>query len=351
MHARSGVDIAHPEFHDIDAVIFALIAVVIVTQVQGKILVQLVFETRQKLMPAVDERGHDEHRPDERRDIERVRALRDFARQVEALDVSRPRDKTNIERIIKRVAENAPGRGLIVLISDLLVEREPLFRALEMLRHGRHDVLVFHVLDEEELTFPFAGTTRFEGMEELDQVLCDPRSLRDGYLEALQEYLVEVRRGCARKGIEPKEFLRKLETFLGLLPKDFQYAVEVRNPRVLGEAYRAILTAHGVAHVYNHLHGMPPLRLQHEKLGGSFPAPFILMRLLTPPDMPYEHAVKAYRPYSKIVRALPEMRSDTVRIVREALAQRHLAYVLVNNRAEGSAPLTVQALADELREP
>jgi len=91
---------------------------------------------------------------------------------------------------------------LIVLISDLLVDREPLFRALEMLRHGRHDVLVFHVLDEEELTFPFAGTTRFEGMEELSQVLCDPRSLREGYLEALQEYLVEVRRGCARKGID-----------------------------------------------------------------------------------------------------------------------------------------------------
>ena len=121
---------------------------------------------------------------------------------VKALNVSRPRDKTNIEHIIKRVAENAPGRGLVVLISDLLVEREPLFRGLEMLRHGRHDVLVFHVLDEEELTFPFAGTTRFEGMEEIDQVVCDPRSLRDGYLEALQEYLIEVRRGCARKGID-----------------------------------------------------------------------------------------------------------------------------------------------------
>lgn len=121
---------------------------------------------------------------------------------IQALHVSRPRDKTNIEKILKRVAENAPGRGLIVVISDLLVEREPLFRGLEMLRHGRHDVLVFHVMDEEELTFPFAGTTRFEGMEEIEQVLCDPRALRDGYLEALQEYLVEVRRGCARKGID-----------------------------------------------------------------------------------------------------------------------------------------------------
>ena len=121
---------------------------------------------------------------------------------VKAMDVSRPRDKTNIERTLKRVAESAPGRGMVVLISDLLVEREPLFRGLEMLRHGRHDLLVFHIMDEDELSFPFAGTTRFEGMEELDQVLCDPRALREGYLEALEEYLVEVRRGCARKGID-----------------------------------------------------------------------------------------------------------------------------------------------------
>jgi uncharacterized protein (DUF58 family) len=121
---------------------------------------------------------------------------------VKAMHTSRPRDKTDPEKILRRVAENAPGRGLIILISDLLVDREALFRGLEMLRHGRHDVLVFHVMDEEELTFPFSGTTRFEGMEELDHVLCDPRSLREGYLEVLQEYLVEVRRGCARKGID-----------------------------------------------------------------------------------------------------------------------------------------------------
>src|SRR5262249_46374785 len=73
---------------------------------------------------------------------------------------------------------------------------------LEMLCHRRHDILVFHVMDDDELTFPFAGTTKFEGMEQLPDLLCDPRALRDGYIEALEEYLVEVRRGCARKGID-----------------------------------------------------------------------------------------------------------------------------------------------------
>ncbi|HEV3257790.1 MAG TPA: DUF58 domain-containing protein, partial [Gemmataceae bacterium] len=102
----------------------------------------------------------------------------------------------------RRITETVSSRGMIILVSDLLADREPFFRGLEMLRHRRHDVLVFHVLDDDELTFPFAGTTRFEGMEELPHLLCDPRALRDGYIEALEEYLVEVRRGAAGKGID-----------------------------------------------------------------------------------------------------------------------------------------------------
>jgi uncharacterized protein (DUF58 family) len=121
---------------------------------------------------------------------------------VNALHVSRPRQKTDFEKILRRVAAATPNRGMIILVSDLLADRPPLFRGLEMLRHRRHDVLVFHVLDDDELSFPFAGTTRFEGMEELPHLVCDPRALRDGYLEALEEYLVEVRRGCARQGID-----------------------------------------------------------------------------------------------------------------------------------------------------
>ena len=91
---------------------------------------------------------------------------------------------------------------MVVVVSDLLTDRAPLFRGLEMLRHRRHDVMLFHVLDDDEMNFPFSGTTRFEGMEQLPNLLCDPKALRDGYLEALEEYLVEVRRGCTRLGID-----------------------------------------------------------------------------------------------------------------------------------------------------
>ncbi|MBA4064307.1 MAG: DUF58 domain-containing protein [Isosphaera sp.] len=121
---------------------------------------------------------------------------------VKALHVSDPKAKTDPLKIMRQVAEAMPARGLVAIFSDLLCDREPLFKGLEMLRHRRHDVMVFHVLDDDELAFPFSGMTRFEGLEDLPHLLCDPRSLRDGYLEALEEYLVEVRRGCTKIGID-----------------------------------------------------------------------------------------------------------------------------------------------------
>jgi uncharacterized protein YecE (DUF72 family) len=151
-----------------------------------------------------------------------------------------------------------------------------------------------------------------------------------------------------RSGIAPDEFLEKLDAFLGQLPKEFRYAVEVRNGRLLGPDYHALLLRHAVAHVYNHWSQMPPLAEQHKRLADRFTAPFVVMRLLTPLGTSYEHAVKIAEPYNKIVQALPQMREDTVKLARQAVAESRRAYVLVNNRSEGCAPLTIQALADEL---
>jgi uncharacterized protein (DUF58 family) len=145
-----------------------------------------------------------------------------------AMDVSRPREKTDIERILRRVTESIHARGMVVVISDFLVDREPLIKGLEMLCQRKHDILVFHVLDDDEMVFPFSGTTRFEGMEELPNLLCDPRALRDGYLEALEEYLVEVRRGCTRLGIDYQ--LVKTGDYLdAVLSKFLHYRMDVRT--------------------------------------------------------------------------------------------------------------------------
>jgi len=120
----------------------------------------------------------------------------------QVLDKTKPGQKTDIFKTLRQVAETMPSRGVVVLFSDLLTEREPIFKGLEMLRHRKHDVSVFHILDDDELTFNFNGLTKFEGLEELPELLCDPKGLRAGYLEALEEYLVEVRRGCTRLGVD-----------------------------------------------------------------------------------------------------------------------------------------------------
>ncbi len=121
---------------------------------------------------------------------------------IQALDVSEPRDKTGIFPVLRLVAETYPRRGMVVLVSDLLVERPELLRGLKLLRSRGHDVMVFHVMDDDELDFPFTGPSQFEGLETSDSLRCNPRALRQGYLEALGKYLEEVRHGCVANQVD-----------------------------------------------------------------------------------------------------------------------------------------------------
>jgi uncharacterized protein YecE (DUF72 family) len=151
-----------------------------------------------------------------------------------------------------------------------------------------------------------------------------------------------------RHGLSTEDFVDKLDRFFNHLPKDFRYAVEIRNAGLLGPLYRSVLARHSVAHVYNHWSSMPPLLAQHQRME-TFTAPFTVLRLLTPLNMSYEAAKKRAEPYNKIVGELPDMRRETVSLVKQAVAENRRAYVLVNNRSEGNAPLTVQALTEQLQ--
>jgi uncharacterized protein (DUF58 family) len=121
---------------------------------------------------------------------------------IESLRISEPRDKTEMYAVLRGVAENYPRRGMIVLISDLLADRDATLKGLRLLRQRGHDVLVFHVMDDDELDFPFNGPMRFEGLESSDFLTCNPRALRDGYLEALENFLEVLRRSCAKHTID-----------------------------------------------------------------------------------------------------------------------------------------------------
>ncbi len=121
---------------------------------------------------------------------------------IESLNVASPADKTQMYPILRNVAESYPRRGMMVLISDLLADTTGTMKGLRLLRQRGHDVCVFHIMDDDELDFPFSGPTRFEGLETPDHLNCNPRSLREGYLAALDEFLVELRRQCAGNTID-----------------------------------------------------------------------------------------------------------------------------------------------------
>ena len=118
------------------------------------------------------------------------------------LDHDQPTKKTNLQRLLAQVADEQTRRGLVVVISDLFVDRVGLFKGLKLLRTRGHDVMVMHVMDDQELDFNYAGTTKFEGMEEMGDLICDPRSLREGYVKAVTAFVEDLHRSCAQQMID-----------------------------------------------------------------------------------------------------------------------------------------------------
>lgn len=107
-----------------------------------------------------------------------------------------PQHRTKLGPVLHLMAERVRRKGLVVIISDLLDDPAEILAGLRHFRHRRHEVIVFHVLDHAERTFPFKSMTRFRGLEGLGEVTCDPGALRQAYLEELEQYLGELRHGC-----------------------------------------------------------------------------------------------------------------------------------------------------------
>ncbi len=123
---------------------------------------------------------------------------------VHAIDINEPKAKTSLEPICHSLAEKISRRGLICLVSDLFTDLDGLLRGLQHFRHYDHEVMVLHIMDEDELTFPFQGNTMFRGLEQTGQVLVEPRALRESYLEAVGSFCKDVKRRCVANKIDYK---------------------------------------------------------------------------------------------------------------------------------------------------
>jgi uncharacterized protein YecE (DUF72 family) len=142
-------------------------------------------------------------------------------------------------------------------------------------------------------------------------------------------------------------FLEGLDAFLAALPAEHTYSVEIRTPAYFVPEYFDVLRRRGAAHVFNWWTRTPAL-LEQWKAAQPLPGKFALARVLVPPGVPYEQAVARFRPYDRVQAPREDMRRDVVRLIRQVTEAGADVFVLVNNRAEGCAPLTIRALAEEL---
>jgi uncharacterized protein (DUF58 family) len=114
----------------------------------------------------------------------------------------KPAGKTDIARSLIQIAAMLRHRSLVMVFSDLLSDPEPIIQSLRRLRHGGHDVILFHVLDEAEVKFPFDGMVEFEEPESQDKLQIDASGFRGDYLKQIEEFREMYRRECFQSGID-----------------------------------------------------------------------------------------------------------------------------------------------------
>lgn len=171
--------------------------------------------------------------------------------------------------------------------------------------------------------------------------------MQEHFADHLGPLIFEFQAIAKKTGMKPADFAQALDRFFGALPVGPRYAVEIRNEDFLSEEYFAVLRTHGVAHVFASWTRMPSIGEQLV-LHDAITAPFIVSRALLRPGRSYAQAVDAFAPYDRIQDENPSLRGDLVALARAALEMRVPAYLIVNNRAEGCAPLTIAAVAERL---
>jgi len=119
-----------------------------------------------------------------------------------ALDRLQVGSRTDVAKLLHQIAETMTKRGMVVLISDLLDDPEAVIRGLKHFRYRGSDVLVFHVLDPDEIEFPFDRATRFEDLETGVEVTAVPGAVREHYRRQMGGLIERYRRELGAAGID-----------------------------------------------------------------------------------------------------------------------------------------------------
>ena len=147
----------------------------------------------------------------------------------------------------------------------------------------------------------------------------------------------------------PQRFAERLHDFLKALPQGPLYAVEVRNVELLVSTYAEVLADVGACHCYKVHPRMPTVQEQLQIVPCTY-APAFVARWMLHPRLGYDAARVRYEPFDRMVDADPVSRATMAALCLEAAAANRPAFVIANNKAEGSAPLTLFRLAEQIIE-
>jgi uncharacterized protein YecE (DUF72 family) len=145
----------------------------------------------------------------------------------------------------------------------------------------------------------------------------------------------------------PDEFADRLDRFFGGLSKEFHYAIEIRNRELFAPSYLEVLERHQVAHVLNLWERMPPIG-QQLAMPGVLTAPFVVCRLSIGPGNRYQKRKQEFSPFNRLVVVDEAMRADVAALAEACGKLGKTLYVTVNNKVEGSSPLTIRALVERM---
>jgi uncharacterized protein YecE (DUF72 family) len=188
--------------------------------------------------------------------------------------------------------------------------------------------------------------TDFLSVARVDEELLGP--MTRSFTDHAGPVLLQFPPSPARVRLDSADFAARLDRFLEALPRHFEYAIEVREPALLTAEYARVLARHGAGHTYNYWTNMP------RPVGQSVTvpvenAPFLMIRLLMAPGTRYEDRRDEMRPFNRLSAPDPSMRDEVVALTNQATrGGRRRVYILVNNKAEGSSPLTVAAIASQM---
>jgi hypothetical protein len=122
---------------------------------------------------------------------------------LQELDNTTPGGDTSIPNIFHDIAERIHARGVVIVISDLFDSAEDIIKALHHFKYRKHEVIVLHIMAEEELTFPFNSFTRFKCLEDPETSLpIDPKALKAMYLDKVSSFLKTIENDCGKLKIE-----------------------------------------------------------------------------------------------------------------------------------------------------